>query len=127
MGCRIPQNRRSRAHPEIAYPSYRMYNEYQSLWFKKKEKEKDNDKKILEQLLWLNLIFFKMTSLFAKLSLFVVYHRLFNPPISRLVLWTRNINLGNGFVVVTYYFSAFLVIIFQSQPIPKSWDKKLDG
>ncbi|CRG84364.1 hypothetical protein PISL3812_01659 [Talaromyces islandicus] len=78
-------------------------------------------------LLWLNQIFFKITSLCAKLSLVVVYHRLFNPPISRLVLWTRNINLANGFIITTFYFAAFLVSIFQCHPIAKSWDKKRDG
>jgi hypothetical protein len=80
-----------------------------------------------QQLLWLNQIFFKLTSLTSKLSLIVVYNRLFNPPISPLVFWTRNINLANGFVIATFYFAMFLVSIFQCHPIPKSWDRKRDG
>lgn len=75
----------------------------------------------------MNQIFFKLTSLSAKLSLIFVYHRLFNPPISRLVFWTRNTNLANGFVIATFYFATFLVSIFQCRPIAKSWDKKRDG
>ncbi|QKX58422.1 uncharacterized protein TRUGW13939_05544 [Talaromyces rugulosus] len=78
-------------------------------------------------LLYLNQVFFKLTSLTSKLSLIVVYNRLFNPPISPLVFWTRNINLANGFVIATFYFSIFLVSIFQCHPISKSWDKKRPG
>ena len=79
------------------------------------------------QLYWLNQIFFKMTTLFTKLSLCIAYTKLFQRATNSTIRWTRIVNYATAFLVVGYYGAAFFVSIFQCTPISKVWRPKEVG
>jgi len=63
----------------------------------------------------------------TKLSLCFVYMDLFKKADSKLVRWSRYVNFGTGFFIVTFYFSILVVSIFQCNPVRKSWISKTPG
>jgi len=63
----------------------------------------------------------------TKLSLCLVYHHLFQKADSKLVRYSRYVNYGTGFFVVTYYFAIFIAVTFQCTPVAKSWVSKMPG
>ncbi|KAL9592818.1 MAG: hypothetical protein Q9179_006338 [Wetmoreana sp. 5 TL-2023] len=79
------------------------------------------------KLLWLNQVFFKLTTLSAKVSILLVYYHLFKRANSKLIRATRMITSGLIVLVVGYYLAAFLVSIFQCTPVSKSWSRKQPG
>ena len=79
------------------------------------------------QLLWLNQIFFKLTTMSTKLSICFIYHGLFQRANSRLVRATRMVTNGTILLIVGYYVPAFFVSIFQCTPVSKSWHSKEPG
>ena len=79
------------------------------------------------QLVWLNQVFFKLTTLFTKLSICVIYLDVFKRATSRLIRATRVVTICTAMLVVGYYFSAFWATIFQCTPIPKTWYPKAPG
>ncbi|RFU29849.1 hypothetical protein B7463_g6511, partial [Scytalidium lignicola] len=78
-------------------------------------------------LFWVNQLFFKLTTLFSKLSFFFVYKGLFAKSSTLLVRCLRVVNYFTAFLVTTYYFSAFWVSLFQCIPVQKAWMSKLPG
>ena len=76
------------------------------------------------QLFWLNQIFFKVTTLFTKLSLCVVYLGLLRRANSKMIQRTRTVIYITMFIVVTSYGSAFLISIFECTPVSKIWQAK---
>ncbi|CAD6593323.1 MAG: hypothetical protein ASARMPRED_007280 [Alectoria sarmentosa] len=79
------------------------------------------------KLLWLNQIFFKLTTMSTKLSICFIYHGLFQRANSRLVRATRMVTNGTILLIVGYYVPAFFVSIFQCTPVSKSWHSKEPG
>ncbi len=75
----------------------------------------------------MNQIFFKVTTLFTKLSLCIVYLKVFKRANSRVIKWTRAINYATAFVVVSNYSVAFFVSTFQCSPVSKAWQTKEAG
>jgi hypothetical protein len=55
---------------------------------------------LARQLSWLNQILFKVTTMFAKLSLCVVYFGIFRRASNLLVRWTRGVNYFTAAVVI---------------------------
>ncbi|KAH8804536.1 hypothetical protein F5884DRAFT_417189 [Xylogone sp. PMI_703] len=78
-------------------------------------------------LFWINQLFFKLTTLFSKLSFFFVYQGLFAKNSTMLVRVLRVVNYFTAFLVTTYYFSAFWVSLFQCIPVQKAWKSKTPG
>ena len=81
----------------------------------------------VHQLLWLNQVFFKLTTMCFKLSLCLAYWKLFsrfNSPGFRLTTYAV---CALTFSIVGYYGAAFFASIFQCTPIDKSWMTKYDG
>jgi hypothetical protein len=79
------------------------------------------------QLFWLGQILFKLSTLFAKLSLFFIYRDLFAQVDSLIIRITSISNYVTAFVVVTYYTAATLVSIFSCTPVSKAWHPKDHG
>ncbi|OJD36119.1 uncharacterized protein BKCO1_1300054 [Diplodia corticola] len=80
-----------------------------------------------KQLFFANMVVFKPTYLFTKLSLCLVYAQLFKRADSTTVRITRVLVHLTTFVVVGYYVSATLISIFQCNPIRKSYLSKTPG
>ncbi|KAK0659516.1 hypothetical protein DIS24_g3972 [Lasiodiplodia hormozganensis] len=80
-----------------------------------------------KQLFFTNMIVFKPTYLFTKLSLCLVYAQLFKRADSKTVRITRMLVYFTTFVVVGYYGSATIISIFQCNPIRKSYLSKTSG
>jgi hypothetical protein len=76
---------------------------------------------------WINQIFFKVTTIFFKISLCYVYHFLFRKADTRLIRITRWVNYFTAFIVVTYYSAALIVSIFNCIPVAKIWSPGMDG
>ncbi|KAL8722089.1 MAG: hypothetical protein Q9181_007562 [Wetmoreana brouardii] len=81
----------------------------------------------MQCLLWLNQVFFKLTTLSAKISILLIYYHLFKRANSKLIRATRMMTSGLIVLVVGYYLAAFLVSIFQCTPVSKSWSRKQPG
>ncbi|KAH6664020.1 hypothetical protein B0J14DRAFT_250433 [Halenospora varia] len=77
--------------------------------------------------LWLNQVFFKITTMMTKLSLCLVYHHLFQKADSKVVRYSRIVNYATGFFIATYYFAVFIAVTFQCTPVAKSWDTTIPG
>ncbi|KKY23355.1 putative integral membrane protein [Diplodia seriata] len=80
-----------------------------------------------KQLFFANMVVFKPTYLFTKLSLCLVYAQLFKRADSTTVRITRVLVHLTTVVVVGYYGSATLISIFQCNPIRKSYLSKTSG
>ena len=81
----------------------------------------------LSQLYWLNQVFFKLTTLFAKLSLCIVYVKLFSKAETPLIKSTRWMTYFIAFSVVAAYGEAFFMSIFECLPVDKTWYTKTPG
>ena len=79
------------------------------------------------QLLWLNQIFFKLTTMATKLSICLIYHNIFKRANSRLIRATRLVVWALTVLIIGYYVAAFFVSIFQCTPVSKSWHSKEKG
>ena len=79
------------------------------------------------QLLWLNQVFFKLTTMSTKLSICLIYFHIFKKANSRLIRATRMVIYGTTLLIVGYYVPAFFVSIFQCTPVSKSWHPKQPG
>ena len=79
------------------------------------------------QLLWLNQVFFKLTTMAFKLSICLVYQRLLTKVNSCLFRTTRIVTHGLTLLIILYYVPAFFVSIFQCSPVSKSWRSKTSG
>ena len=79
------------------------------------------------QLLWLNQVFFKLTTMSTKLSICLIYRHLFRKVNSRLFRATRIVTHGLTVLVIAYYVPAFFVSILQCSPVSKSWRSKTAG
>ncbi|EOD46297.1 putative integral membrane protein [Neofusicoccum parvum UCRNP2] len=80
-----------------------------------------------KKLSFANMVVFKPTYLFTKLSLCLVYAQLFKRADSLTVRITRVLVYLTTFVVVGYYGAATIVSIFQCTPIEKSYFSKTPG
>ncbi|KAF2652201.1 hypothetical protein K491DRAFT_63662 [Lophiostoma macrostomum CBS 122681] len=78
-------------------------------------------------LFWLNQIFFKLSTGLSKLSLCLVYTRLFQRADIRIIRYTRVVVYVITFTVVTYYGAATFVSTFQCNPIRKAWKTATHG
>ncbi|KAL9635805.1 MAG: hypothetical protein Q9164_003233 [Protoblastenia rupestris] len=81
----------------------------------------------MQHLLWLNQVFFKVTTGFTKLSICLILLSMFQRANSGLVRATRTVIWGTIALVVGYYVAAFFVSIFQCTPVSKSWHTKEPG
>ena len=79
------------------------------------------------QLVWLNQVFFKLTTLCTKLSICVIYLDVFTRAVSRLIRATRVVTICTAVLVIGYYSAAFWASTFQCTPISKSWYPKTPG
>ena len=79
------------------------------------------------QLALLNQVFFKLTTLCTKLSICIIYLKVFKQEISRLILATRVVTICTAVLVGGYYFAAFWISIFQCIPVSRSWHPKASG
>ena len=62
-----------------------------------------------------------------KLSICLIYQRLFTKVNSRLFRAARIVTHGLTLLIVAYYVPAFFVSIFQCSPVSKSWHSKTPG
>ncbi|CAF9942423.1 hypothetical protein IMSHALPRED_003673 [Imshaugia aleurites] len=79
------------------------------------------------KLLWLNQIFFKLTTMLFKLSICFIYYNIFQRANSRLIRATRAVTYCLTLLIIGYYVPAFFVSIFQCKPVSKSWRSKEAG
>ena len=89
--------------------------------------QKVHDVEFCLQLLWLNQVFFKLTTLSTKISICIVYLHIFQRANSLLIRVTRMVTYGTAFLVLGYYGAAFFVSVFQCRPISKAWHSKESG
>ncbi|MCJ1458920.1 hypothetical protein MMC28_009296 [Mycoblastus sanguinarius] len=79
------------------------------------------------KLLWLNQIFFKLTTMLTKLSICLIYYNMFKRANSGLIRATRMATCGTALLIFCYYMAAFFVSVFECTPVPKSWHSKESG
>ncbi|KAH7061188.1 hypothetical protein B0J12DRAFT_284917 [Macrophomina phaseolina] len=85
------------------------------------------DSVVPKKLFFANMIVFKPTYLFTKLSLCLVYTQIFKRADSLTVRITRILVHFTTFVVVGYYGAATIISIFQCDPVQKSYLSKTPG
>ena len=117
MGVRPSQARSPGAHPHFT----------RAIESKQLTVCKAMTKLRFSQLLWFNQVFFKLTTMATKLSVCLIYQRLFTKVNSRLFRATRIVTHGLTLLIIAYYVPAFFVSIFQCSPVSKSWRSKTSG
>lgn len=79
------------------------------------------------KLFWVNQWFFKLQTGFTKISIVLIYAKIFNKADSKTIHVSRILNYCLGFTVFTYYIAGSFVSMFQCTPVNKVWQKKLPG
>ncbi|KAF1935190.1 hypothetical protein EJ02DRAFT_329748, partial [Clathrospora elynae] len=79
------------------------------------------------KLLYINQIFFKVTTPLSKLSLCFVYRAMCSTSTSYVIRVTRVAIWGTILLIIGAYGSAFIISAFQCAPISKTWDKEVHG
>jgi hypothetical protein len=112
MGLWIPRIRSPSRHPLFAVPFYGM-----QMSCTDRPLHLTNGIKLS----FVNDIIFKLTVLFTKLSLCLIYAGLFKSVDSLTGRVSRFINSATACIVICYYTVAFFLSIFRCSPISKAW------
>lgn len=77
---------------------------------------------ILRQLFYVAQIFYKLTVNLTKISILLLYLRIF-----AVFTWFRLIGRALIGVVTAYMIAAFFASVFQCTPVEKAWDRSVPG
>lgn len=77
---------------------------------------------ILSQLFFVAQIFYKLTMNLTKISILLLYMRIF--AVFTWFRWIGRVLIG---IVTAYMISAFFAAVFQCTPVARAWDKSIPG